>query len=184
MRNLKYAILGLLNQQSMTGYELMKQFESALCEFWSAKHSQIYPELKRLTDEGCVKYEIIISGTQLEKKLYSITDTGRKDFMTWLEKDVEFKATPKDVFRLKIFFSSRLDPSLRLEHINSQLVKHQLRLAHLKSNQQKFKKIPDNCSDEFGDYLVLLGAIMREEMNCEWLKKCQELCVTSTEVGL
>ena len=56
MRTLKYAILGLLNQKKMTGYDLMKQFESALCEFWSAKHSQIYPELKKLTEEGCVAY--------------------------------------------------------------------------------------------------------------------------------
>ena len=46
MRTLKYAILGMLMQKSMTGYELMQQFESALCEFWTANHSQIYPELK------------------------------------------------------------------------------------------------------------------------------------------
>ena len=57
MRTLKYAILGLLNQKEMTGYDLMKQFESTLCEFWSAKHSQIYPELKKLTEEGSVAYK-------------------------------------------------------------------------------------------------------------------------------
>ena len=55
MRTLKYAILGLLNQKKMTGYDLMKQFESALCEFWSAKHSQIYPELKKLTEEALLR---------------------------------------------------------------------------------------------------------------------------------
>ena len=41
MRTLKYAILGLLNQKEMTGYDLMKQFESTLCEFWSAKHKTV-----------------------------------------------------------------------------------------------------------------------------------------------
>ena len=50
MRVLKYAILGLLNQKSMSGYELSSEFESALNEFWNAKHSQIYPELKKLTE--------------------------------------------------------------------------------------------------------------------------------------
>ena len=49
MRVLKYAILGLLNQKSMSGYELSSEFESALNEFWNAKHSQIYPELRKLT---------------------------------------------------------------------------------------------------------------------------------------
>ena len=57
MRTLKYAILGLLNQKEMTGYDLMKQFESTLCEFWNAKHSQIYPELKKFTEEGSVAYK-------------------------------------------------------------------------------------------------------------------------------
>ena len=74
MRTLKYAILGLLNQKKMTGYDLMKQFESALCEFWSAKHSQIYPELKKLTEEGCVAYRQEASDNGLEKKLYHIAE--------------------------------------------------------------------------------------------------------------
>lgn len=49
MGTLKYAILGLLNRNEMTGYELSKEFETTLFEFWNAKHSQIYPELKSLT---------------------------------------------------------------------------------------------------------------------------------------
>lgn len=43
MRTLKYAILGMLAQKPMTGYDLMQEFESTLNEFWSANHSQIYP---------------------------------------------------------------------------------------------------------------------------------------------
>ena len=46
MGTLKYAILGLLNRNEMTGYELSKEFETTLFECWNAKHSQIYPELK------------------------------------------------------------------------------------------------------------------------------------------
>ena len=56
MGTLKYAILGLLNRKNMTGYDLSKEFETTLFEFWNAKHSQIYPELKKLTEEGCVAY--------------------------------------------------------------------------------------------------------------------------------
>ena len=40
---LKYAILGMLYRNDMTGYELKKAFESTLFEFWPARHSQIYP---------------------------------------------------------------------------------------------------------------------------------------------
>ena len=62
MGTLKYAILGLLNRQEMTGYELTKAIEHSLLGSWRAKHSQIYPELKSLTQKGLVKYEVEISG--------------------------------------------------------------------------------------------------------------------------
>lgn len=104
MRTLKYAILGLLNQKEMTGYDLMKQFESTLCEFWSAKHSQIYPELKKLTEEGCIAYKQESSDNGLEKKLYHITDEGQREFMSWLSSETPAQPTPKDISRLKIFF--------------------------------------------------------------------------------
>lgn len=175
MRTLKYAILGLLNQRSMTGYELMLEFESALNEFWSAKHSQIYPELKRLADEGLVDYVIEISGKVLEKKLYSITDTGKADFLEWVAMSEEPKATPKDVFRLRVFFSAVLDVDLRVQQLEDQLYQHKSRMAHLKNNQKKFDGIPEKNSQDFGDYLVLMGAIMREENHCKWLKKCIDL---------
>ena len=53
----------------MRGYELSSEFESALNEFWSANHSQIYPELKKLTQEGMITYEVAISGHVLQKKI-------------------------------------------------------------------------------------------------------------------
>ena len=171
MRTLKYAILGLLNQKEMTGYDLMKQFESTLCEFWSAKHSQIYPELKKLTEEGSITYRQESSDNGLEKKLYHITPEGQKDFMSWLSSETPTQPTPKDISRLKIFFCSCLSPEERRFMLEEQVYKHTARLKHLQNNQKKFSQVPDSNSDEFGDYLVLMGAIMREEMMIEWLRK-------------
>lgn len=159
----------------MTGYDLMQQFESALCEFWSAKHSQIYPELKKLTAEGMIEYKIEISGQVLEKKLYSITKEGQEDFLRWLGKTELMEATPKDVFRLRLFFSNRLREQERLELFEDQLRQHRMRLQHLKENQEKYSRIPSKESDDFSDYLVLLGGVMREEQTCKWLEQCIEL---------
>lgn len=175
MRTLKYAILGLLNQQQMTGYDLMKQFESALNEFWSANHSQIYPELKKLTEEGLISYEIAISGTVLEKKLYTITLAGKQAFEEWLKKEEVLDATPKDVFRLRLFFASAMTPQTRLQQLQLHLEQHQQRLAHLKKNSEKFSEVPAQDSTDFGDYLVLMGAVMREETTCNWLQKCIDI---------
>lgn len=173
---LKYAILGLLNKKSMTGYDITKEFEEALCEFWSAKHSQIYPELKTLHEQGMVEYKIEISGTVFEKKLYSITELGKKDFMKWLESKKDIPPTFKDEFRLQLFFSDFLSEKNREELIVNHLNQHRDRLEHLRNNQKKFDSIPEKNTNAFSDYLVLMGAIMREENTCRWLEKCLELC--------
>ena len=135
---LKYAILGLLNQKSMTGYDITKEFEEKLCEFWSAKHSQIYPELKTLNEKGMVEYKIEISGTVLEKKIYSITELGKKDFMKWLESKIDIPPTFKDEFRLQLFFSDCLSEEMRINLIKNHLNQHKERLYHLKNNQKNF----------------------------------------------
>ncbi|WP_157153306.1 PadR family transcriptional regulator [Brachyspira murdochii] len=174
---LKYAILGLLNQKNMTGYDITKEFEETLCEFWSAKHSQIYPELKSLNEKGMVEYKIEISGTVLEKKLYSITELGRNDFMKWLESKIDIPPTFKDEFRLQLFFSDCLSEKTREELIINHLNQHEKRLEYLKDSQKKFDGIiPEKNTNAFSDYLVLMGAIMREENTCKWLEKCLELC--------
>lgn len=176
MSTLKYAILGMLNQREMSGYELTKQFEQALAEFWYARHSQIYPELRRLDEEGLVTYQVEISGTVLEKKVYAITEKGRQEFLEWLQTSRSMPATPKDESRLQIFFSSSLSSAQRKKLLEDQLAQHRERLAHLRDNQKRFSGQPAPDSDEFGDYLVLLGAVMREEGTCAWLEKCLELC--------
>ena len=56
--------------------------------------------------------------------------------------------------------------------LEDQLHKHRTRMRHLKNNQKKFTEVPDSSSDSFGDYLVLMGAVMREEMTIEWLNRC------------
>ena len=151
MGTLKYAILGLLNRKNMTGYDLSKEFETTLFEFWNAKHSQIYPELKSLSENGLVRYEVEITGNVLEKKVYSITEKGREDFY-------------------------KLSPEKRMALLTDQLKQHEEKLAHLKGNMGKFSSIPPEDENDFADYLVLHGAVLREETNCKWLKDCIKLC--------
>lgn len=176
MGTLKYAILGLLSQKSMTGYELTKEFNTSVCEFWNAGHSQIYPELRRLTEEKLVKYEIEIAGTALEKKLYSLTDEGSTVLMKWLKKPLRMKPTPKDEFRLQLFFSYNLPPEDRIHMLQFQLAQHQKRLQYLKTYQKKYNDVPPTDTDQFSEYMVLLGGIMREETSCQWFETCIRMC--------
>ena len=172
LRTLKYAILGLLSQESRSGYDLSQALSGALQEFWSANHSQIYPELKRLSDEGLVCYQVEISGTVLERKVYSLTPAGQADFLAWLHQEDEIAPPPKDVFRLRMFFANEMAPERRNELIAHELELHRNRLAHLQKKQAQFSGLPDQNDPALGDYMVLVGAVKREEAACDWLSWC------------
>ncbi|MDR3596681.1 PadR family transcriptional regulator [Clostridium sp.] len=181
MRTLKYAILGLLNRKPMTGYDIGKEFNFQLAEFWSAKHSQIYPELKKLVDEKSIVYNIEITGDVLEKKVYTITEKGKKDFLKWLKKDEPMEQTPKNVFRLRMYFSNNLDLNTRIYLLEQQLEQHQDRLTFLYTQLEPYNGIPPVDSDVFGDFLVLKGAIIREESSIKWLNLCLNYCKNGNE---
>lgn len=176
MRTLKYAILGLLNRHPMTGYELAKEFNYELAEFWYANHSQIYPELKKLFDEKLVTFDVEISGDILEAKRYSITEAGKNDLMKWLHKDEKIERTPKNTFRLRMYFSNELDLKTRIHLLENQRQQHLKRLNTLRKTCEQYPEVPDYRSDRFGDFIVLKGAIMRQENVIAWIDMCIGYC--------
>lgn len=172
MRNLKYAILGLLLKSDMSGYDISQAFDTTLCEFWSAKHSQIYPELKRLTEEGMIEYRVEKCGKVLEKKMYAITERGREDFYAWLSAETQLIAVPKDLFRLKLFFIDDLPEEDRVRLLKHQLEQYEERLGHFYAVLEKFPEPPSKDSEEIGEYLILKGSVCRIEAVCGWLREC------------
>ena len=183
MRTLKYAILGLINREPMTGYDITREFNSNnLANFWYAKHSQVYPELSRLMEEKLVTCEVIIQGEKLEKNLYSITDAGKQQLQEWLMKDEALEATPKDVFRLRMYFSDFMTPEQLKTHLTNQLQKHILKEQYLSDMMQEHHNniAPAIGTREFGDFMVLEGAIMREKSYIDWLRDCLSRCSASS----
>ena len=79
--SLRYALLGSLADQPRTGYALLKHFEQSLAYAWPASHSQIYPELARLLEEGLI--EQTESGAR-NSKTYAVTAAGLADIRLWL----------------------------------------------------------------------------------------------------
>ena len=54
--SLEYAILGFLNYQPFSGYDLKKLFDTSVRHFWPADQSQIYRTLARLTEQGLAAF--------------------------------------------------------------------------------------------------------------------------------
>jgi len=175
MRTLKYAILGLINREPMTGYDITREFNSnALANFWYAKHSQVYPELGRLMKEELVTCEVVIQGEKMEKKLYSITKKGQQELQEWLMVEEPLAPTPKDVFRLRLYFSDSMTREGLKTHLNDQIQKHTMKHRYLSDIMERSYQwfCPPFGTKECGDYMVLEGAILRESSYLQWLNNC------------
>ncbi|MCL1808525.1 MAG: PadR family transcriptional regulator [Clostridiales bacterium] len=104
--SLPYGLLGLLNYQDSTGYDLAKIFEDSLNNFWHAQSAQIYRELDRMEQKGWVVSRNIVQSKRPNKRLYSITDKGRGALHQWLcEGALEFER-PHEAFLMKVFFGA------------------------------------------------------------------------------
>jgi PadR family transcriptional regulator, regulatory protein AphA len=105
--SLRFALLGLLSDQSMSGYDLTKRFEKSMGNVWPARHSQIYPELNKLNKEGLI--EIVAEGPRGRKE-YQATESGRAAVHQWLTEiptDWSFRSEPM----LRSFFLWMLTPA-------------------------------------------------------------------------
>ncbi len=103
-----FAILGFLSLGPMSGYDIKKLVEESIHNFWSESFGQIYPTLRKLTEQGWVLKQEGSSPGGRARHVYSIQEPGRAALSTWLG-----EPTPPPPVRvellLKLFFGSRTD---------------------------------------------------------------------------
>lgn len=86
---IKYAILGLLSWQPMTGYDLKKRFSEIESLYWSGNNNQIYRTLVDLHKDKLVLQEIEHQDGAPSRKVYSVTVKGRVALREWLQQTPE-----------------------------------------------------------------------------------------------
>ena len=70
--NVRAAILALLGERPMHGYEMIQQLEERTGGQWRPSAGSIYPTLQLLEDEGLVSSEQVNG-----KRVFALTDAGR-----------------------------------------------------------------------------------------------------------
>ena len=104
--SLRHALLGALADQPRSGYALLKHFEQSLAYAWPASHSQIYPELARLRDDGLI--EETHTGPR-RSRTYAITTNGLEEIRSWLRETEPDRRVRSDA-ALRTFFLWVLEP--------------------------------------------------------------------------
>ena len=105
--SLEHALLGFLNYQPLSGYDLKKMFDVSVRHFWPADQSQIYRTLARLVDLGWVSGEVIAQTDRPDRKVYHITEAGREQLVAWLAGETP-AAPSRSAALVQVFFAARL----------------------------------------------------------------------------
>lgn len=87
--NIQYAILGFLSWRPFTGYDLKKLFANSTALYWSGNSNQIYTTLVQLHKDGLVTQEIQYQESLPARKVYSLTESGRKALKQWVRSTPE-----------------------------------------------------------------------------------------------
>jgi DNA-binding PadR family transcriptional regulator len=99
-----YAILGLLSVKPFTTYEITKQMDRALGQFWPRARSKIYEEPKKLVALGLARATSDPVGDR-PRTVYAITPKGRRALSKWVREPggagpvVEFESL------IKVFYA-------------------------------------------------------------------------------
>src|SRR2546423_11231079 len=76
-------ILGMIALGKRTGYDIKALVDKSTRHFWAASYGQIYPELRRLEEEGLIRGEDDPAGGR-QRRAYELTDAGEAALDEWL----------------------------------------------------------------------------------------------------
>lgn len=142
--SLDHTILGFLNYGALSGYDLKKVFDVSVRHFWPADQSHIYRVLSRLTDQGLVEMEVIEQSERPDRKVYSITESGRSELLRWLRSAVSMPEN-RSAPLIQVFFAAQLSNEEILnffEHAAEQL----------RMTLSRYDELPPQLNEQMTDF--------------------------------
>lgn len=168
---IKQAILGLLADGPVHGYDLKAEFEDQLVPTTKLNFGQVYTTLDRMKRDGLVGQEVISQTERPDKKVYALTNAGRKELEEWLTGPTTLDLDLRNETFLKLMVARRVDwadPKRVLA------VERRACLARLHEMTQARTKA-ERDSAPVQTMLLLELALLRLEAFAKWLERCEEV---------
>ena len=174
MTTLGYAILGLLSREDLSGYDLTQRMAGRVGYFWSARHSQIYPELARLEEGGYVTHSVVEQAERPDKKVYRITAKGLEDLKQWVTQAPVPRPT-RDELTLKTYSVWLADKEKAVRLFREEGLRHEEQLAHYEElrawmEDEHGPELRSPDSPWFAAYATLRRGIGYEREYAEWCR--------------
>lgn len=162
-RILPYVLLGLINNKGqLSGYQISQEFKNEIGDFWHASHSQVYPELARMKEDGW-----LVDHDEDKATIYTVTKKGLEVLLDWMKEPLEDN---NELFSLKLYFIQDKNNPLMKDLLQQELAINLAKLKHLQERLTEVFYDDDQINNNYGHYLILTRAIEREKNHIQWLK--------------
>jgi DNA-binding PadR family transcriptional regulator len=164
--SVRQALLALLEQGPMYGYQLRSEFERRTGSTWPLNVGQVYTTLTRLERDGMVAE----SGADGEGHVvYRVTEAGRDEVATWFTTPVERTQPPRDELAIKLALA------VTVPGVDVGTVIQQQRSATMSALQDytRLKRQSSAAGDDLAWTLVLDSLVFAAEAEIRWLDHCE-----------
>jgi DNA-binding PadR family transcriptional regulator len=150
--SIRHFILGLLNRQPMSGYDIKRFLKSLSWLIDSPSFGSLYPALHALLENGLVTVEVVSRQDKPPRKIYSITEAGRQVLQEWLGQPIGSGVSLK-AFLMRLVLASNLSQAglvAYLEQRRTQVAAHQLDLEQTAGVMDEGMDLGERLALEYG----------------------------------
>ncbi|AGC60270.1 Transcriptional regulator [Mycobacterium liflandii 128FXT] len=173
--SLRDAVLAALLEGESSGYDLAKEFDASMANFWMATPQQLYRELERLTEQGLIQARVVHQERRPNKRMHSLTESGRAAILQFTSKPPK-PAVIRDELLIKIQACDAGNIDAVREFVVELL---QWATAKLERYERARRRMLDGRTEQeyltqaerIGPYLTLLRGISFEQANIQWVEQ-------------
>jgi len=150
---LELAVLGLLHDAPMHGYELRKRLNGLLGAFRALSYGTLYPALKSLTAQGLIQEAAADDGTtsalagRRARIVYELTADGKERFQSLIRSPGP-AAWEDETFDVHFAFFARTDAASRLQVLEGRRTRLQERLDGVRRSMVRTREKFDSYTLE------------------------------------
>jgi DNA-binding PadR family transcriptional regulator len=173
--SLRDAVLAALLAGESSGYDLAKDFDASVANFWMATPQQLYRELDRLAEQGLIQARIVHQERRPNKRMFSLTAAGHDAIQQFTTKAPK-PSVIRDELMVKVQAADAGNaPAVRefiLERLQWATAKLQ-RYERLRTRMLDGRTEDDYLAqaERIGPYLTLMRGLSFEEENIRWAKR-------------
>ncbi|KYC44093.1 PadR family transcriptional regulator [Scytonema hofmannii PCC 7110] len=173
--SLAHAIMGLLQQEEMTGYDLKTScFDRTIAHLWQADQAQIYRTLDKLEERGWISCTVEIQRDRPNRKVYRLTEAGKAEFTRWLQEPHPLP-TVRDPLRIQMFFAAQLPDNAIIKLLEQQRAARCEKLEKCKAIELPLLDNLSNNRQQILQRLVLELVLRQEQTYIDWLDMAIEV---------